>query len=210
MPAISEEIIRQVEGYKDVIGWSWPTIGERVGLGVIQVANFRKMKLAMTDAQVSYLKAVAEAVAAVPLPEKGTMPAPALIWEGNTYSDTQERYRYQNPTDERYTHASLQPEAFPQIQTGPQVRVMLLDDIAAKLADEYHDIAKTADINADELAGARFAIGKMAERFGVEDQVKALIKERKPAPPVVAEVTERWMPPLNQPTRAPFENDATF
>ena len=66
-----------------------------LGWSVYHLNQIKTLKRQISDAQLSYLKAVAEAVIAIPVPE----PEP-----------------------------TMSPE---------NLRVMLLDDIAAKLADEY-------------------------------------------------------------------------
>ena len=187
------ETAAEVDRCKDVIGWSWVMVQERLGWSVMDTKRRRELKQEIPLADIQYLRAVAEAVAGVPLPEKaraGGYEAPSL----RAIPD------WTRPEPDRFDAPTL-----PQ---PTQVRAMLLDDIAAKLAVEYHEIAEMADINADELAGARFAIGKMAERLGVAAQVRGLIKVGATQKLVASDLNERWTPPVNQP-RAPFETDAT-
>lgn len=70
-----------------------------------------------------------------------------------------------------------QPEQTPTVQ---DVKVMLLEDIAAKLVEEYFAIGEEA--SADELAGARYMVGRLAERCGVADEVREAIRERQAKP----------------------------
>lgn len=69
------------------------------------------------------------------------------------------------------------PESFVMPQLPQDVKVMLLDDIATKLIDEYFAL-DGQDASADEIAGARYMVGRLAERCGVADQVKEGIRQR--------------------------------
>ena len=58
------------------------------------------------------------------------------------------------------------------------VKVMLLEDIAAKLVDEYFAL-DGQDGSPEEIAGARYMVGRLAERCGVADEVREAIKVRQ-------------------------------
>lgn len=68
-----------------------------------------------------------------------------------------------------------QPTSLPQPVTQ-DIRVMLLDDIAARLAEEYAEVARQADASQEEISGARWMIGRIAERCGVAEEVRNLIQ----------------------------------
>jgi|HubBroStandDraft_4_1064222.scaffolds.fasta_scaffold475608_2 hypothetical protein len=71
------------------------------------------------------------------------------------------------------------PVPEPEPQMPENVRVMLLDDIAAKLADEYLAARANQELTAEQRAGAQWAIGQIADRMSVADEVRALIQEKK-------------------------------
>lgn len=199
MVAMNEATLQDVERFKAQIGWSWPMVAERLGWGTLHIAKFRTLKLGLSDGQYTYLATVAAAVSAVPLPvEEKPSPKPSFEFTG-LYPE-----QLATPAPAAIVH-----------DMGNQVKVMLLDDIAAKLAAEYHDIASVEGISAEELGGARYAIGRMAERLGVGAEVKALLREPRTAPsalPSMFEVKGEALvePPQNygiRPQRAPFENE---
>ena len=121
---------------REAIGWSWMATQAKLGWSVYHLNQIKTLKRQISDAQLSYLKAVAEAVTAIPVPE----PEP-----------------------------TMSPE---------NLRVMLLDDIAAKLADEYLAAKANRDLSGEEVAGALWAIGQLADRMNVADEVRSLIHER--------------------------------
>lgn len=101
------------------------------------------------------------------------------------------------------------PESFMMQPQMPQdVKVMLLEDIAAKLVDEYFAL-DGQDASPDETAGARYMVGRLAERCGVAQEVReAIALRQKPQPhPFIDEsslspgLTERFSLPA--PRREP-------
>jgi hypothetical protein len=71
------------------------------------------------------------------------------------------------------------PESFIMPSQIPHdVKVMLLEDIAAKLVDEYFAL-DGQDASPEEVAGARFMVGRLAERCGVADEVREAIRARQ-------------------------------
>lgn len=213
MVAMNETTLQDVERFKAQIGWSWPMVAERLGWGTLHIAKFRTLKLGLSDSQYTYLATVAAAVSAVPLPvEEKTAPKPSFEFTG-LYPEA--------PPPGFGPGVNLGQGIAPSIvhDMGNQVRVMLLDDIAAKLAAEYHDIASVEGISSEELGGARYAIGRMAEKLGVGAEVKALLREPRTPPsalPPMFEVKGPEPTPINPhqrfgdviaTQRAPFENE---
>ena len=125
---------------REAIGWSWMAAQAKLGWSVYHLNQIKTLKRQISDAQITYLKAVAEAVTAIPVPE----PEPAMSPEN--------------------------------------LRVMLLDDIAAKLADEYLAAKASRELSGEEVAGALWAIGQLADRMNVTEEVRTLIHERTRAP----------------------------
>jgi hypothetical protein len=166
MPTIepSQAIVAQVVSYKTVIGWSWLEVSVRLSWGPRDLASFKGLKKPIQAEQLEYLEKVADAVAGIEMRQPEAPVPPAM-----------------NP----------QPEAIPggaRAMTAAEmgqdrvtrIAVMTLDDIAAKLTQEYFDVASEAGISTEELAGARFAVARIADRCGVAEQVKALIAGRRP------------------------------
>jgi hypothetical protein len=156
MPTIepSQAIVAQVVSYKTVIGWSWLEVSVRLSWGPRDLASFKGLKKPIQAEQLEYLEKVADAVAGI---EMRQPEAPAPVQLGPAKHE-------------------MVPEA-----TVTRIAVMTLDDIAAKLTQEYFDVASEAGISTEELAGARFAVARIADRCGVSEQVKALIAGRRPS-----------------------------
>lgn len=110
----------------------------------------------------------------------------------------------------------------PQPELPQDVRVMMLDDIATKLVEEYFALDGEG-ATSEEIAGARYMVGRLALRCGVEDEVRAAIKQREappaaPSPPPaigrvrdveVDEMPLRRVPTVPNPflrTRVPMED----
>jgi hypothetical protein len=159
MPTIepSQAIVAQVVSYKTVIGWSWLEVSVRLSWGPRDLASFKSLKKPIQAEQLEYLEKVADAVAGIEMrqPESASQPAAA---------------------DRTVTVARDLADS-----GVTRIAVMTLDDIAAKLTQEYFDVASVEGITPDEISGARFVVARIAERCGVAEQVKALIAGRRPA-----------------------------
>jgi hypothetical protein len=163
MPTASAEVVHQVEILKTDIGWSWTEVMARLAWSPIRLRNFRDMKQGMDDDEYRYLSDVAAAVKAVPPP---------------TVSDQRE-FASEMPILPRAPLPADGPESDPS--PVRQIRVMTLEDIAHKLAEEYAAVVDEPSISGLEVASARWAISRLAEKFGVVAEVKALIAEGKGA-----------------------------
>lgn len=88
------------------------------------------------------------------------------------------------------------PEVFmPQPPITQDVKVMLLEDIAEKLVDEYFSLDGQGG-SPEEIAGARYMVGRLAERCGVAQEVREAIRERQ-AQSVLTPPERRFpLPPL--------------
>jgi hypothetical protein len=73
------------------------------------------------------------------------------------------------------------------------LKVMLLDDIAAKLVTEYFS-PDLETASPDECAGARWMLGRIAERCGVADEVREAIAARQPHQPIKIPFIEQHGP----------------
>ena len=144
---------------REAIGWSWMATQAKLGWSVYHLNQIKTLKRQISDAQLTYLRTVAEAVTAIPVPE----PEPAM------------------------------PE---------NLRVMLLDDIAAKLADAY--LAIPPDASRDEAAGARWIIGELAEKMNVADEVKEIVRARGDAEVQIARIVNASLTPRASLDRIPM------
>jgi hypothetical protein len=183
MPTIepSQAIVAQVVSYKTVIGWSWLEVSVRLSWGPRDLASFKSLKKPIQAEQLEYLEKVADAVAGIEMrqPEAASQPLAA---------------------DRTVTVTRDLPDS-----GVTRIAVMTLDDIAAKLTQEYFDVASEAGISTEELAGARFAVARIADRCGVSEQVKALIAGRRPSAGFAGRDVPRSQlnPPVNAPVNAP-------
>jgi hypothetical protein len=153
MPEISSRVVVHVEALKAEIGWSWIEVQSRLGWSPMQVKNFRDQKRGLADDEYRFLQEVAAAVKAVPQPVSGA-----------------EAFAAGMPMMPR------EPSAPDQNETVTQVRVMTMEDIARKLAEEYVSLAEEPEINGAELAAGRYAISRLALRLGLVDEVKSNVR----------------------------------
>lgn len=171
---MSVQTIKEVDELKKVIGWSWLEIAARFHWGPPTIAKFRANKMEMNAGQLAYLRAVAAAVSAVPLPD---------IMGGEM-----------NPKEERVLRAAgfAPPE---EAQIAPRepvpLNVIPLDDVARIIAQQYSDLTdgtspEAREMNQDERAGAIWALGKIAESLALSQLVRqhrAAMASPPPAPP---------------------------
>ena len=175
MTEISQARLTEVEQLKAAIGWGWNEISNRIGWGPPGLTKFRGLRAPIEDRWLDYLRAVAEAVQGIPLPAEEAAPNfdadNALIGAGGMH------YEGDSEVDAKLRAAGLRPAD----TDTKEVRVMLLDDIAAKLAEEYRSIAADAG-SSEELRTARATISRVAERLGVVDQLRALLRPNAAEP----------------------------
>lgn len=193
MPELaSMGVVHEVESLKIDVGWAWPEIGRRFGWSPKMLGDFRVAKRPMSDGQLDYLRKVAAMVKSVPLP--GGFPIDL-------------------PAEEEAPAASPPAPAGASVihDLGREVRVMLLDDIAAKLAEEYFACVHEPNISSEEISGARFMVARMAERCGVVEELRAKIAEGKQRQQVQQSPQPSWPPAIPQQApamaqpRVPFE-----
>lgn len=182
MPEISSRVVAHVEALKTEIGWSWIEVQSRLGWSPMQVKNFRDQKRPLGNDEYRFLQEVATAVKAVPQPVND---AQALA------GDVPMMPREPSAPD---------PRTFDDgPQTLTQVRVMTMDDIARKLAEEYVTLADEPEIGGQELVAGRWAISRIARKFGLVDEVKENIRQMNDQPPPVARPLEMRAPPAPPP-----------
>jgi hypothetical protein len=188
MAEATTERLVLVERYKDTIGWGWNTVAAKIGWAPVHIAQFRAVRIPIDDRWLEYLRLVSEAVAAVPVPEQTERAAPAKAVE------------------DQMRAAGLKPGGTVH-HMGQEVHVMLLDDIAAKLAEECR--ALMSDCDEAELVTARSVISRVAKRLGVLDQLRGLLAQPTPVQEETPPATSRpYVPP--QPERAPFDSRVEF
>jgi hypothetical protein len=189
MDHISVERVKEVETLKNVIGWSWMEVSKRVGWGPPHLQKFRALKGSIDERWLQYLRIVAEAVASVPVPNDDADEAAQLIEEAAA-----------GEAGDDVAGKLLASGFHPPAGNGTEeVRVMLMDDIAKKIAEQYLVVHRDADMNPDERSGARWAIGKLAEAMGVAEDVRRLLGALTPTP----KANVRMPPPPPRPAFQP-------
>ena len=103
----AEGRLNEIRRTKDIIGWSWKTVGERLGLTFSQSQALQTGKRAVADSDLEWLQQLAELVASLPRPPVVGMPEPAPM----------------SASDERAAE-----------QRG---RTMMRDEVVRSIADQY-------------------------------------------------------------------------
>lgn len=166
MDPISPERLNEVEGLKTTIGWGWTEVSNRFGWGPPGLTKFRGLKAPIEERYLQYLRDVAHAVSSVPFPDalnsvEEPLPGDTVIVPASAFDEVGPKLRA----------AGFHPQAD---EPGTEVRVMLLDDIAAKIAAEYREIASHR-MDEGEERGAKWMLSHLAERLGVMPAVKQLL-----------------------------------
>jgi len=182
--AVSVEIRDEMMRLRDTIGWSHPEMAHRLRWSITDYTRFRNLKLGIEERYLEYVRAVARAVESVPKPL-------ARAAEGSTQE-------FEMSEGDEMDH-------------GPQeLRVIKRDTITVDLVAEYLEVSASREVSPQERTGALWAIGRLAQRLGVEDDVRAAIIGAKQAAGLlpsgaVRELAEpsSWVPPVS---RAPFVN----
>lgn len=201
------ERVAEIERLKDIIGWSWQQVAKRLGWAPVNLTQFKMGKTSMDERWYRYIEAVAEAVASIPVPSE-TEPAP--IRGIDSLAATAEAGA--SPLEHKMRAAGFHPSAETE---GTEVRVMLLDDVARKIADQYMVAKESTEMNQDERTGALWAIGMLAKTLGVAEEVTRLVRgTAAPAPAARPLVDPRpiapWSPPQPQPMREAREAREPF
>ena len=167
----------EVERCKDVIGWSWLKLGERLDLTPSQALAIKSGKRPIADSDLDWLQALAEAVDALPRPgpsDSVVAPPAAMVRQGVA----------------AMPGAAVAATTWGDVAVlpGPEElsEVMTLDAAASIVAGMYLGL-ENAGLTADQREGAQWAIGELAQQFGVTDRVMAQIR-RRPAVNVAAPV----------------------
>lgn len=184
----SQDRVAEVEQLKGVIGWSWNEVANRAGWGPHGLIKVRALKAPIEERWLQYFRDVAFAVQAVPMPTE-VEDAPM-----------HETHELDPATERAFRAAGLQPAAE---QPTQEVRVMMLDDIAAKLAAEYMALRRNTEMSPDNREGAQWMIGRLAEQMGVTAEVRRLVSA--PAPDVQVAVQRPLTPQvIAVPSNAPW------
>lgn len=197
MDQISQDRVAEVEQLKGVIGWSWNEVANRAGWGPHGLIKVRALKAPIEERWLQYFRDVAFAVQAVPMPTE-VEDAPM-----------HETHELDPATERAFRSAGMQPAAE---QPTQEVRVMMLDDIAAKLAAEYVALRRNTEMSPDNREGAQWMIGRLAEQMGVTAEVRRLVSAPAPeAPPPMQRPAQPLVPgiPSNAPW-APPQPEATL
>lgn len=148
-----DEIVR----CKDVIGWSWITVGQRLGLTSAAAFGLKNCKRPISDQDLSWLQTVAAAVDALPRPDP-IEEVPMRV-SGGVAMERGDRDA-PNPASE-----------FPGFDPIPT------EFAETVLAQMYVGLGN-AGLTAEQREGASWAISELAAQLGVTAGVAEQIKRR--------------------------------
>lgn len=183
-----EERIAEIDRCKQEIGWTWNTLRDWFHFSPSELARIRSGHMEIPEPLLDYLRMVASAVKAIPVPDLK---------------------QHQEATD-MVENGLRAAGAMPANEAPAQrvdVPVMMMETIAERLVVGYQAFRVDPELSEEERRGAMWAIGQLAERFGVRDKVREMVKASAPRP-TPAVVDEPWSipqsprPPLVE--RVPF------
>ena len=152
-----EAVRNEVERLKNVIGWSWQMVGERLGMTSGQMFAFKALKSDLAAADLDWLRCLADAVAALPRPDTGVSAAAAVAH------------------GEAGAMVSMHGAVAGGGQASDVATAALHGGTAvAVLADLYVGLADT-NLTEEQREGAAWAIGQVAERQGLAQEVSERI-----------------------------------
>ena len=172
MVEISQPRLEEVERCKAIIGWGWMELSSRLGWSNAALSKFRTLKDGIPEEWLAYLRAVAEAVEGVPVPTVGASVP-------------------RDDTEQRMRQAGLGPAS--DLGGMTEVKVMTLQTIAEKLVAEYRALQADPELSGAERSGALAAVGRVAQRLGVLEEVKAVMAASPVSAPAAG--ARPWGPP---------------
>ncbi len=201
----------EVAMLKERIGWSWQTLGERIGLTISQSTQLRTLKRPIADSDLDYLRAVASAIDAVqrmaPAPADATQTREVdpMLTMGRGGPETlgpsmfeKERARRMQAQAAGGPRAGQVPHLQPGLESPAQIPVAT---VARQIAAAYLNAEEDTQLTPEQLEGARWAIGLTVEALGLTAEVRAMVaamrKTSAGAPLPQADQTPRaeWAPP---------------
>lgn len=190
---------------KDIIGWSWLTVGQRLALNSSQAFALKACKREISDADLDWMRDLADAVAARPRPIAAPTHGPRLVADlsmgvgplGFTAAMVKaERPAVMSDNDlpaELYSDQPHVPDGLDGSSAMYEDYLSVSGTVNA-LAEVYASLA-TADMTAEALGGAQWAISDVALKLGVLDQVAARIKAARAITATVPPVPHGGMLP---------------
>ena len=183
----AEGRLNEVRRTKDIIGWTWKTVGERLGLTFSQSQALQTGKRTVADSDLEWLQELARLVASLPRPPVSGMPETAT------------------------TTGSVTLDVLTRAESAAEQRgaVTMRDEVIRSIADQYAAI-ETQGLNEDQLAGAKHALASLATSLGILGAVRALLPPAKPeGEPEPSAPPPAWEPPtlqrdLGERGRVPF------
>jgi len=175
-----------------IIGWSQMQYADRIGLKIAGVAQIMHCKVDVADSDIRWLQRLAEAVASIPRPAIANDP------------DTPEVARLAAPIGAAVTIHATEGELN---AVAAKTRDVALEETARAIAEVYRWSGSTGEVSEHELAGAKWALAKVAESLGIVDRVRVLIRQVpmqqvEPEPIPGESMVHTWTPPLPEPAPA--------
>lgn len=166
--------LNEVRRTKDIIGWTWKTVGDRLGLTFTQSQALQTGKRAVADSDLEWMQELAKLVASLPRPPVVGMPEPTMT--------------------------AIPADVLSAAETAAESRgrTMMRGEVIRSIADRYVAL-ETEGLNADQLEGAKHAMAQLAMTLGVLPAVRELIEARRPMQPApVPTAAVEWEPPTMQ------------
>lgn len=149
---------------KDAIGWSWIGLGTQLGWTSAQLHQFKTCKRPIADHDLDWLETLAAFHVDNPRPDapRGT---PAVVRDRETLT----------------MQVPVEPKMVATVETAAAAAAAAADyyprdALAYVIAQAYQAAAMRGDLSTEELTGARWALGDLAERLKLKPAVMAEIK----------------------------------
>lgn len=165
----------EIETLKTVIGWSWPTVGERLGLTASQIIAVKTCKRAVPDADLAWLRKVAGAIEAMPRPDVVVESSAGETGEGLTMRSMTPIGPQRHPPDAALADSYVEFSA--PLNAGFANNVTP----ALAIAETYHGLP-AGNLTEEQREGAAWALGEVTRVLGLTDAVKELLRQLAGAP----------------------------
>lgn len=182
---------------KDIIGWSWLTVGQRLALNSSQAFALKACKREISDVDLDWMRDLADAVAARPRPIAAPTHGPRMVADlsmgvgplGFTVAMAHAERHVMSDGDlpaELYGEQPHVPDGLDGSSAMTEDYLSVSGTVKA-MASVYVNLSNVEELSDEEREGAKWALSALAEKLGIMEQVAAQIKaERLPRAPVQA------------------------
>lgn len=182
----------------EIIGWSWGKLGERLGHKLPTAYHIKQCKRGVADSDIRWLQALADAHIALPRPAEQNDASPVqaapMVQAGAVLGAVQ----MGNPNLESdiSTENQMGKSILPDLNQVNRLREEIAEQSAVALVASITSVYLTAQpgvgpdaMTVEQVAGARWALGELAQSLGVldlvQDQLRAYqAKAAAAAPPL--------------------------